>query len=159
MEKKYGVNIMLFVFIAFLFINLSCTTRKVQYNKGELITADSLFSELSVSEGMFVAFTAYIAPDGVILRDGSLPTNGRDALIQYYAGKSDTSFILSWKPSFETISDDGNLGYTYGVWTHTVKSSGEKSYGMYATVWKRQEDGTWRFVLDLGTDGLPAEAL
>ena len=159
MEKKYGVNIMLFVFIAFLFFNLSCTTGKVQNHKGELMAADSLFSELSVEKGMIAAFLEFISPDGVILRDNSLPTEGREALIKYYEGKSDTSFILSWKPQFETISDDGTLGYTYGIWTYTIKSSGEKSYGMYATMWKRQDDRKWKFVLDLGTDGLPVEAL
>jgi ketosteroid isomerase-like protein len=159
MEKKYGVNIMLFVFIAFLFFNLSCTSEKVQNHKRELIAADSLFSELSVKKGMIAAFTEYMAPDGAILRNNSLPTKGIDGLNKYYEGKSDTSFILSWKPEFESISDDGTLGYTYGIWTYTLKSSGEKSYGMYATVWKKQDDGSWKFVLDLGTDGLPVEAL
>src|SRR5512133_298593 len=107
MEKKYGVNIMLFVFIAFLFFNLSCTTQKVQNHKGELIAADSLFSQLSAEKGMIAAFLEYVAPDGVILRDNSLPTEGRDALIKYYEGKSDTSYVLTWRPVFETISDDG----------------------------------------------------
>jgi ketosteroid isomerase-like protein len=155
MRKKNGFNIMLFVFIINLFMNFSCTETSKNGNAGVLLKADSDFSDLSVKEGMFKAFLANIAEDGVILRDRSYPSKGKETLRTYYEGKSDTSFILSWEPVFEKISESGDIGYTYGIWTNTSKSKGEISRGTYLTIWKKQKDGSWKFILDTGTQGLP----
>jgi len=155
MNKKNGFNIMFFVFITIQILNLSCSTKNENHLKGDLLSADKAFSDMSVQEGMFNAFLAYIDDDGVILRDNSNPSVGKETLKKYYSGKSDTSFTLSWEPLFEKIAESGDLGYTYGIWTNTLKASGEVSKGTYATVWEKQADGAWKFVLDLGTEGLP----
>jgi ketosteroid isomerase-like protein len=79
---------------------------------------------------------------------------------QNFAGallRADTSFILSWKPAFEKIAASGELGYTYGYYTRTIKSTGVVSRGTYVTIWVKQKDGSWKFVLDAGTDGLPGD--
>lgn len=155
MKKKSGFNIMFFVIIMILFMNLSCSSRVQNSGEGVLIKTDRDFSDMSVKEGMFSAFLFYIAEDGVILRDNSYPAKGKETLREYYSGKSDSSFTLSWEPVFEKISTGGDLGYTYGIWTNTIKSTGEISKGTYATTCEKQKDGSWKFVLDLGTQGLP----
>ena len=157
MRKKNGFNIMLFVFIfnLILILSLSCAKTGKKSQSGELLKADRDFSEMSVKEGMFSAFLFYIAEDGVILRDNSLPSRGREALRERFAGKSDSSFVLSWDPLYEKISESGELGYTYGIHTTLVKATGEISKGTYITVWQRQTDGNWKFVIDTGTEGLP----
>jgi ketosteroid isomerase-like protein len=73
-----------------------------------------------------------------------------------FSGRTDTTFILSWKPAFEMIAESGELGYTYGYYTRTIKATGVVSRGTYVTIWKKQKDGSWKFVLDTGTEGLPA---
>lgn len=158
MEKKNGLNIMFFVIPTILFMNLCCTSVNDSADKGVLLKTDREFSDMSVKEGMFRAFLSYMADDGVILRDNSYPSVGIETLRKYYSGKSDTSFILSWEPTFEKIARSGDLGYTYGIWTNTVKQSGAVTKGTYATTWEKQKDGTWKFVLDLGTQGLPDAA-
>jgi ketosteroid isomerase-like protein len=155
MKKMNGVNIMLFVFIIILFVVLSCSKNIKNPPSGILLQTDSDFSTMSVQEGMFKAFLFYIAEDGVILRNNSFPEKGKMKLRERFSGKSDTSFILSWEPVFEKISESGDLGYTYGIHTSTNKATGEKSKGTYITVWQKQTDGKWRFVLDTGTQGLP----
>ena len=155
MGKKNGFNIMLFVFIMILFMNLSCNDPSESKSEGVLLKADRDFSDMSVKEGMFKAFLFFIADDGVILRNNSYPAKGKETLRQYYEGKSDTAFILSWDPVYEKVSGNGDVGYTYGIWTNTVKETGAVSKGTYATVWEKQKDGSWKFVLDLGTQGLP----
>jgi ketosteroid isomerase-like protein len=155
MKKMNGFNIILFVFIMVLIMNLSCAEKQKPPVTGLLLKSDREFSEKSVKEGMFRAFLSYIADDGVILRDNSLPSRGIETLRQYYSGKSDSAFILSWEPVYEKIAENGDIGYTYGIWTNTIKASGEKSQGTYVTVWQKQEDGSWKFVLDTGTSGLP----
>ena len=155
MRKKNGFNIMLFVFIINLIFILSCTKTGKNRTSGELLQADRDFSEMSVTEGMFRAFLFYMAEDGVILRDNSLPSKGKEALRKRFAGKSDSSFVLSWDPLFEKISESGELGYTYGIHTTLVKATGQISKGTYITIWQMQPDGNWKFVLDTGTEGLP----
>jgi len=153
--KILGVNIMLFVFIIILIISLSCIKSNKEAPSGILLRTDSAFSSNSVHDGMFIAFLDYIAEDGVILRNNSFPEKGKDALRKRFDGISDTSFILSWKPVFEKISDSGDLGYTYGIHTSVDKVTGEISQGTYVTIWQKQSDGSWKFVLDTGTQRLP----
>jgi ketosteroid isomerase-like protein len=110
---------------------------------------------MSVKEGKQKAFLNYFADDGVMLRDNAYPIVGRDSLISLFSKRADSTFILSWKPVFEKIAESGELGYTYGYYTSTVKVTGVVSRGTYLTIWKKEKDGTWKFVLDTGTDGLP----
>jgi ketosteroid isomerase-like protein len=155
MKKKNGFNIMLFVFIFNLIFILSCSKATKNTSSGVLLQTDKDFSGMSVKEGMFKAFLFYIDEDGVILRDNSFPSKGKEALKERFAGKSDTSFVLSWDPLYEKISESGELGYTYGIHTTIEKATGEITRGTYITVWQKQNDGSWKFVLDTGTDGLP----
>jgi ketosteroid isomerase-like protein len=155
MKKKNGVNIMLFVFIIILIIILSCIKSAKNQLSGILLNTDREFSAMSVKEGMFKAFLFYIAEDGVILRNNSYPSKGKQTLKERFAGKSDTAFILSWEPVYEKISESGDIGYTYGIHTNTDKVTGEITRGTYITIWQKQSDGSWKFVLDTGTQGLP----
>jgi ketosteroid isomerase-like protein len=155
MKKKNGFNIMLFVIISNLIFNLSCTNAGKNNSAGKLLKADRDFSDMSVREGMFSAFLFYIADDGVILRDNSFPSKGKQALRERFSGKSDTSFVLSWEPLYEKISDSGELGYTYGIHSTLDKATGQITKGTYITIWQRQTDGSWKFILDTGTQGLP----
>lgn len=152
MKKKNGFNIMLFVFIINLIFILCCCKNS---SEGILLQTDRDFSQMSVKEGMFKAFLSYIAEDGVILRNNSYPAIGRNNLKERFAGRSDTSFTLSWVPQFEKISESGDLGYTYGIHTTVDKTTGEITKGTYITIWQRQTDKNWKFVLDTGTQGLP----
>jgi ketosteroid isomerase-like protein len=155
MKKKNGFNIMLFVLIIQLFFLFSCTNNSKQSPAGILLKTDLLFSDMSEKEGMHRAFLAFFADSGVILRDNGYPVKGKNSLIELYANRPDSSFILSWKPVFEKIAGSGDLGYTYGFYETTIKSTGQISRGTYVTIWEKQKDGNWKFVLDTGTDGLP----
>jgi ketosteroid isomerase-like protein len=155
MKKKNGFNIMLFVIISNLIFILSCTKTGKDNSAGILLKTDSDFSDMSVKEGMFKAFLFYMADDGVILRDNSFPSKGKQALRERFSGKSDSSFILSWEPLYENIAASGELGYTYGLHSTLDKATGQVTKGTYITIWQKQADGSWKFVLDTGTQGLP----
>jgi ketosteroid isomerase-like protein len=158
MKKKNGFNIILFVFIINLIFILSCTRNIKNQSSGILLQTDRHFSEMSVKGGMFKAFLFYIAEDGVILRDNSFPSKGKNTLREHFSGKSDSSFVLSWEPLSETISESGEIGYTYGIHKTLDKSTGKITSGTYVTIWKKQSDGNWKFVLDTGTEGLPVRS-
>jgi len=146
---------MLFVFIIYLILNLSCSKKSSGSEEGILLKTDRDFSEMSVKEGMFKAFLTYVADDGVVLRDNSFPDIGKSSMEVRFSGKYDTAFILSWEPVFEKISKSGDLGYTYGLHTNTDKKTGEITRGTYVTIWQKQSDGSWKYILDAGTQGLP----
>ncbi len=155
MRKKNGFNIMLFVFMAILIIIFSCAKKNQKKMTGILLQTDREFSEMSLKEGMFVAFLAYIADDGVILRDNSYPEQGKEKLQARFEGRSDTSFVLTWEPLFEKIAESGEIGYTYGTHTNLDKATGTVTKGTYVTIWLKQPDGSWKYILDSGTQGLP----
>jgi ketosteroid isomerase-like protein len=155
MKKKCGFNIVFFEYIAILFLIISCNNNLKRSEKGQLMKADRDFSALSLREGMHRAFLEYVADSGVMLRDKSYPLEGRKAIADIFAGRSDTSFILTWEPVYEKIASGGDLGYTYGYFTSRIKATGEEGRGTYLTIWQKQPDGRWKFVMDTGTDGLP----
>jgi ketosteroid isomerase-like protein len=68
--------------------------------------------------------------------------------------KGDSAFVLSREPLFEKISSSGDIGYTYGIHTNTNKITGEITKGTYITIWQKQIDGSWKFILDTGNQGL-----
>ncbi len=155
MIEKNEFNIVFFVITMLSFSIFSCKDYATSNNHEVLLQTDREFSIMSEKEGMFISFLAYIADDGVILRDNSFPSKGKESLRNYYSGKSDTSFTLTWEPIYADIAGSGDLGYTYGTYITTDKVSGEVSGGTYVTIWKKQTDGKWKFVLDTGTEGLP----
>lgn len=158
MVKKFAFNIMLFVFIIIQFLIISCTKSGKGPEEGVLLKADRDFSAMSAKEGMHKAFLYFVADSGVLLMDNSFPLKGRDALITLFEKSSDTAFTLTWEPVYEKLAKSGEMGFTYGIFNKRTKSNGESSTGIYLTIWERQKDGAWKFVMDTGTDGLPEES-
>jgi ketosteroid isomerase-like protein len=122
--------------------------------KESMKKADIAFSDLSKQKGMTAAFLEYIDSTGVLLRPGHYPIIGKDAQTFLRAGE-DSSFTLTWEPSAAEISASGELGFTYGIYTLDLRDTAIK--GTYVSIWKKQADGKWKFVLDTGNQGLSKE--
>src|SRR5262249_31911941 len=60
--------------------------------------------------------------------------------------------LLAWQPAFAGMAASGDMGFTTGPWEFKGDIKDEKpvGYGHFVTVWKKQADGSWRFVVDLG---------
>ena len=87
------------------------------------------------------------------------PIRGKLAMEKSFKTYSDTGIVLSWEPLDARISGSGDLGDTYGIYTKLDKASQEQSMGKYMTIWAVQSDGTWKFVLDCGNEGLNEKGL
>ena len=132
----------------------SCTTRPTDANVQDVIQADKDFSTLSQQQGMKKAFLSYMDSNAVMLSANHMPTAGND-LIKHYSELNDTNIILTWEPLNGSIAKSADLGYTYGVYTFKLKSGDTTAHqGTYTTIWKKQSNGTWKFVLDTGNEGL-----
>ena len=117
----------------------------------DILETDKGFSELSKLHGMRKAFIEYIDNDGILLRPNHNPILGAEA-IDYLTQTNDSSFSLTWKPSAGEVAASGELGFTYGIYTLLLKDSTIR--GTYVSIWKKQKDGKWKFVLDSGNEGI-----
>jgi ketosteroid isomerase-like protein len=131
-------------------------SNKYEKAKKELIEVDLEFAKKSVAEGSNSAFLNYIDDSCVLLRPKRMPVVGRKN-IEVMFSTPDTTFTLDWKPLYADVSQSGDLGYTYGIYTIDMDSPEGKTVtkkGTYVTIWKKNEKGEWRFVLDTGNQGI-----
>ena len=119
--------------------------------KSEIIKTDEAFSSMSRQNGMKKAFIEYMDDEGILLRPNHPPIIGADA-IEFLSLTNDTAYTLIWKPSGGEVSAAGDLGFTYGI--YTLSLSDTTLYGTYVSIWKKQKDGKWKFVLDTGNEGI-----
>ncbi len=139
---------------------LSCKPKSKPVNpsvlKMELMDTDRAFSKMSEKRGMKAAFIEFIDSNGVLLRPHTLPIVGGDAVF-YITQGNDTSYTMTWEPSGGNVASSGDLGYTYGVYSVKPHNADKVLYGTYVSIWRRQKDGRWKFVLDTGNEGIGEE--
>ncbi len=116
--------------------------------KKEITEAEEAFCKLAKDSGLAVAFVAYAADDAVICRDPEA-YKGKNAIREYYS-KSDPADRLIWKPSFADVAKSCDLGYTWGEYDFSGTRAGKTvtAHGIFHTVWRKQKDGKWKFVVD-----------
>lgn len=113
-----------------------------------VVEAEHAFAQHSIDQGMKPAFLRYAAPDGVIIYAGG-PVNA----IESWARRNPApEGLLTWWPTYADVSRAGDMGWTTGPYEFREKPSDVKpaDTGHFFTVWRRQPDGVWKFVLDLG---------
>ena len=117
---------------------------------------DLEFSDLSRQKGVKEAFLVYTAENGVLLRPFMMPVVGYDA-VKKFMEEGDSNFQLTWEPVYADVSSGGDMGYTYGLYTAVFKNEKgveQSTRGTYVSIWKKDKNGNWKFVLDTGNPGL-----
>ena len=116
----------------------------------EMVKTEQAFSKMAEEKPTRDAFLAFIADDGLLFRPGAV--NGKKWMLEHPAPPTDKKPLLAWQPSFACMSTSGDMGFTTGPWEFKADVKDEKpsGYGHFVTVWKKQADGTWKFVVDLG---------
>ncbi|MBD3219255.1 MAG: DUF4440 domain-containing protein [candidate division Zixibacteria bacterium] len=145
--------------VALCLIAVSCGQEEAvdfEAARQSMIEADKAFSLMSVEEGMRPAFDYYMDDNATMYRDGMDPITGREDILSLYPPPDNQAGILSWEPFFAEISESGDLGYTLGKYVYTVTDTlgvENESYGYYVTIWKKQPNGSWKYVFDTGVNG------
>jgi len=149
-----------FLFFAFIImVSGSCNyfskkkTEAVPADRINMMNADKAFSKMSEEKGMRNAFLEYIDSNGVLLRPGRMPIVGADA-IDFLIQQNDSSYTLKWEPRHGAVAQSGELGYTYGIYALKPAQNDTIIYGTYVSIWKKQKDGKWKYVLDSGNEGI-----
>lgn len=118
-----------------------------------LAQAESSFSALTNLEGTLAGYASYLADDARVYRDGAAPIVEAKAALSGYA---DAGEQMVSKTTFSDVSAGNDFGYTYGISHNRQKveaGANEKSFS-YLRVWRRDEAGDWRILLDIA---LPIE--
>jgi len=127
--------------------------------KRELAAMEDAFCGMAREKGIRAAFEYYAAPDVAFIDTDPRKYRGL-AAVQERIGPDQPGVTLTWSALFTDVSDDGTLGYNWGRYElrspapdGTVRSH----TGFFLTIWKRQPDGTWRYVSDNGAADKPGK--
>lgn len=130
--------------------SVSAQTRRRIDALEQMVETERAFSGMSEEQGIRESFTEFIAEDGILFRPRAV--FGKKWMRENPLPPSTTRPLLVWQPIFAGISRAGDLGYTTGPWQYKndIKDGKFSAFGSFMTVWKKQPDGKWRFVVDLG---------
>lgn len=130
--------------------NIYSQEQKTNASLQSLVEAEKKFSATFAEKGFRDSFMAFFADDGIGFNPD--PHKTRDTLAKAPADKFPLETLLIWQPVFADISASGDFGYTTGplLITDQTEKKLPARHGMYFSVWKRQSDGSWKVVVDLG---------
>lgn len=114
--------------------------------------ADSAFADLADRMGSAFAFSSAIAAEGAVFGGSTIIVGPRAVRDYEEAQGSGTS--LTWRPVYGLAAGSGDLGFTVGEYIATGRSpsgAAVQRFGKYLTVWQRQADGSWKFVMRGGS--------
>ena len=114
----------------------------------DVVAVERAFSQDSLKLGIKRSFLKYVADNGVIFRPRPVPavaTLNQDS-------DDDEGVTLEWWPVMGAIARSGDLALSVGPWLMRIPSRAstpqKEVYGYYATIWRKQADGSWKFVID-----------
>lgn len=123
-----------------------------------IMQADRDFNK-ATQEKRAEGWLGYFALDEAAIPDP--PTVGRQAITERYQKLfANPDFTLTWTPEKGEVFPAGTVGYTTGKYVARFKSKEGKqmeSRGHYLTLWRKQEDGSWKIVGDSGAPDGPAK--
>ncbi|MBI4548127.1 MAG: DUF4440 domain-containing protein [Ignavibacteriae bacterium] len=106
---------------------------------------------------------AYFLEDAVVLAPNEPMASGKEAIGTMLRGFfAMPGFSVKWQPTKVEVSRSGDLGYSLGTYEMTMndpKGIPMTDRGKYATVWKKQADGSWKVAADMFNSDLPLPQL
>jgi ketosteroid isomerase-like protein len=120
-------------------IDRALATSPGNASPGKVVAAQLAFARLAREKGQWTAFREFATDDAVMFVPE--PVNARDWL----ARQKDPPESVRWQPHQVWMSCDGSLAVSKGAWQRP-----DGSFGYFTTVWERQQDGEYKWVMDQG---------
>lgn len=138
--------------IFLLVLIVSCQSR-VDKNKlkQEVYRTEKAFEKMVADSNVAIAFYSFADSNAVILRGNDSIIKGKEGIRNFYEHKVRQNATVNWTPDFIDVSNDGTLAYTYGKYRWKFRQADgtiKESKGIFHTVWKKQADGSWKYVWD-----------
>lgn len=121
-----------------------------------IVQAEENFAAQAERDGTAKAFRHWMDPiHGVAYGGGSKPAIGRDAIYQVMGGDAPDQNLLAWHPVEVFAAEAGDMGVARGRWTVTPRAGGKSITGSYVTVWRKNANGEWKGLIDIGNADPP----
>lgn len=146
-----------FIIVAIIISSCNSANQEVQADTAkqaaeQIWSADTAMSNLATKEGFYQALLKYADDSVIVPREGKLPMIGKTEVAKGWAERPMIK-ELTWKPIRAEAAQSGEMGYSFGYAIYKGKDT--TTYTNYCTVWKKQKDGSWKFVYDAGNN-IPA---
>ncbi|MFA5057496.1 MAG: DUF4440 domain-containing protein [Opitutaceae bacterium] len=125
--------------------------------KAELAGMEDAFCAMAREKGILAAFEYFAAPDVAFVDTDPRRFRGL-AAVRERMGPDRPGVSVTWSALFTDVSDDGTLGYNWGRYEWRAPGADGQPViraGFFLTIWKRQPDGSWRYVMDNGAPDRP----
>lgn len=126
-----------------LVLTACATAPEEQADPASVIAAERAFAARAGEIAWIPAFREFVAPDGQL----GNPTGFADAPQQLAESQDDGNRNLFWWPAFAGIARSGDMGFTTGPVSF---DEARTPRGHYFTVWRKQPDGSWKWIYDGG---------
>ena len=113
-------------------------------NPGGVIAAEIGFAALAQEKGQWTAFRTTAAKGAKMFAPQPVP------VADYLKNRKDPPVAVKWQPHMVWSSCDGSIAVTRGAWQ--LPNAPKFTGGYFITVWQRQKDGGYKWVLDQGDD-------
>ena len=129
----------------------------VDREKDALVQRDREWAVLASQGRDIERIVAFWTDDATIYPPNGPAVTGKAAIRQYVQQSlAIPGFQIRWTPASAAVSADATLGYTTGENAVTVPGPDQKLMtiaGRYATVWRRDQGGDWKCVIDIWNSG------
>jgi hypothetical protein len=110
-----------------------------------VLRAELAFARLADQKGIRTAFLTWLVNDAKVFNPRMVSAK------ELYGSEPGDAGHLVWYPEAMGISGSGDLAWSLGPWTYAPKK-GEAVLvsGHFLSVWRKQADGRWKVVADIG---------
>ena len=130
----------------------SSVSATAKADAGTLRQLEADFMKAAAEKGS-QGYMSYYAEDAAELPNGENVLRGKANIAKTMGFLDDKNNHLTWTPVYADIAASGDLGYTYGTFEFRSKDKDGKvtvEYGKYVSIWRKQNDGSWKVVMDMG---------
>lgn len=112
-----------------------------------MVDAEKAFIQMARVENRRDAFLFFLS-DSAVTQGPEGPIKGKARLQQQPV----TEDWLDWEVAYSDIAASGDFGFNSGPWNFRPKKTDEKpvAFGEFNSVWKKQPNGSWKNVMDIG---------
>lgn len=135
------------------------STSEMPAEREALMQADRDFAQAFADRGV-EGWVSFFDERGIQMPGGTAAAWGRDEVRtlagQLFEGPNFSA--LTWEPVYAQVAASEDLGFTLG--NYHAEGTNEKGEavvqeGNYVTIWRKQEDGSWKVAFDTGNPGPP----
>ena len=150
-----NMNRLLILFALTLFF--SCNQDKVDTDiEGQKLMELSREWSKSASTGDIEKIVSYWSEDAIYISSGQPTLNGKQNIKEMVQGSANIpGFAISWEPVSVSVSKSGDMAYMIEKNKITYLDSIGNTIantGRVVTVWKKNNNGEWKNVVDISVD-------